>query len=178
MKLYIDVSNLIKVDFITGIQRVVREILMRILDNKELELYLMVYSYQNDSFQLVNNQKFYEYFVSHSEEKEGILTAKCISYYEIPAGSVFFDLDSVWNSRLKRSYLFPILKQKGVKIVTLIYDIIPITHPQFCHETTTMNFMVYLGANLQYADLIITSANATSKAINEMTDRIGIERKK
>ena len=60
MKLYIDVSNLIKVDFITGIQRVVREILMRILDNKELELYLMVYSYQNDSFQLVNNQKFYE----------------------------------------------------------------------------------------------------------------------
>ncbi len=178
MKLYIDVSNLIKVDFITGIQRVVREILMRMLDNKELELYLMVYSYQNNSFQLVNNQKFYEYFVSHSEEKEGILTAACISYDEIPAGSVFFDLDSVWNSRLKRSYLFPILKQKGVKIVTLIYDIIPITHPQFCHETTTMNFMVYLGANLQYADLIITSANATSKAINEMTDRLGIERKR
>lgn len=187
MKLYIDVSNLTKVDFITGIQRVVREIVIRMLDNKELELYLIVYSYQNDGFQLIDNQKFYDYFVSSYKENnncedekkqnDGFLTARFIYYNEIPTGAIFFDIDSVWNSRLKRSYLFPILKQKGVKIVTLIYDIIPITHPQFCYENTTMNFMLYLGANLQYADLIITSANATCEAVNKITDQLGIKRK-
>jgi len=178
MKVYIDVSNLIKVNFITGIQRVVREIIVRMLEEPDWELFLIVYSYQVDAFQLVDREKFYERFVESKEETEDLVTATCISYHEIPAGAVFFDLDSVWNSRLKRSYLFPILKQRGVKIVTQLYDVIPVTHPQFCHETTTMNFLLYLGANLQYADLILTSAKATCKALNEITEQIKIAPKK
>lgn len=167
-----------KVDFVTGIQRVVREITVRMLNDKSIDLVLMVYSFQKDAFQILDNQKFADYFTKNEGEKENILTTQCINYDEIPSGAVFFDIDSVWNSRLKRSYLFPILKQKGVKIVTQLYDLIPITHPQFCHENTVMNFMLYVGANLKYADLIITSADATTQALNDLTDRLGLDRKK
>lgn len=178
MRIYIDLSNLMKVDFITGIQRVVREITVRMLEVTSVELTLMVYSFQKDAFQILDNEKFKDYFINHLGEKENILTSRCIGFTEIPNGAIFFDIDSVWNGRLKRNYLFPILKQKGVKIVTQLYDLIPITHPQFCHENTTMNFMLYVGANIKYADLVITSAQATTQALNDLTDRLGLERKK
>lgn len=178
MKVYIDLSNLMKVDFVSGIQRVVREITVRMLENKSVELVLMVYSFQKDAFQVLDNRKFKDYFTKNVGEKESILTSQCVNFIDIPSGAVFFDIDSVWNSRLKRSYLFPILKQRGVKIVTQLYDLIPITHPQFCHQNTTMNFMLYVGANIKYADLIITSAEATTQALNDLTDKLGLERKK
>jgi hypothetical protein len=38
--------------------------------------------------------------------------------------------------------------------------------------------MLYVGANIKYADLIITSAEATTQALNDLTDRLGLERKK
>ncbi len=178
MKIYIDLTNLMTVDFVSGIQRVVREIVVRMLKNDAHEFVLMVYSFRKNAFQLLDNAKFVDYFTAGKGEKAAVTTPECIGFDEIPSGSVFFDIDSVWNSRLKRSMLFPVLKQRGVKIVTQLYDLIPVTHPQFCHENTTMNFMVYVGANLKYADLIITSAKATVDALNDLTDKIGLERKK
>ena len=178
MKIYVDLTNLMLTDFVTGIQRVVREVMVRLLTHEEHEYYLLYYSYKNDAFYRLSNERFIDYFVNNNGEKGAIMTGETINYTDIPSGAIFFDIDSVWNSKLKRSYLFPILKQNGVKIVTQVYDIIPITHPQFCHETTTANFMIYVGANLKYADLLITSAETTIKAIDELTDRIGMERKK
>ena len=178
MKIYIDLSNLMIVDFVTGIQRVVREVVLRMLENKKNEYILMTYSFRKNSFQQLDNEKFYNYFMNGTGEKSDIFFARKIEFRDIPSGAVFFDIDSVWNSYLKRGYLFPILKNNGVKIITQLYDIIPITHPQFCREITTTNFMLYLTANLKYADLIITSASATVDALNELTDRLSIERKK
>lgn len=178
MKIYIDLSNLMLVDFLSGIQRVVREITVRLLEHKEHEFYLMTYSFKKNAYMRLSNERFIDYFVDNTGEKGAILTPEVIEFRDIPSGAVFFDIDSVWNSQLKRSRLFPILKQNGVKIVTQIYDLIPITHPQFCHENTTANFMIYVGANLKYADLIITSAETTVKVLDELTDRIGLERKK
>lgn len=178
MKIYMDLTNLMSVNFVTGIQRVVREITVRMIDDKRAELVLMTYSHTKNAFMVLDNQKFKDYFTGGRIEKNKIPVQKYIGFNEIPSGSIFFDIDSVWNSRLKRSFLFPILKQNGVKIVTQVYDLIPITHPQFSHENTAVNFMVYIGANLKYADLIISNANATVDALNELTDRLGIERKK
>ncbi len=178
MKIYIDLSNLMAVDFLTGIQRVVKEIVVRMLENEKNEITLMNYSFRKNSYQKLDNQKFHEYFAEGKGSKGAIFTPIRIEFTDIPSGAVFFDIDSVWNSRLKRSYLFPVLKQKGVKIVTQLYDLIPITHPQFCHENTAMNFMIYTGANIKYADLIITSAEATVEALNNLTDSLGEKRKK
>ncbi len=177
MKIYIDLSNLMSVDFLTGIQRVVKEIVIRMLENDNNELVLMDYSFRRDSYRRLDNKKFYEYFAHGTGDRKFLSLSESIRFEDIQSGSVFFEIDSVWNSRLRRSYLFPILKQKGVGIVTLVYDIIPITHPQFCHENTVMNFMVYIGANIKYADLIITSAQATIDALNTLTDKLGVERK-
>lgn len=175
---YSDITNLMSVDFLTGIQRVVREIIVRMLKKDNIILHLLAYSEQLNAYKLIRNDSFLEYFVEINGEKKDIVSDEVVEFVDIPSGAVFFDIDSVWNSRLKRSWLFPILKQKGVKIVTQLYDLIPITHPQFSHENTCMNFMVYVGANIKYADLIITSAKATADALDELCDRLGENRKK
>ncbi|MBR6386057.1 MAG: glycosyltransferase family 4 protein [Ruminococcus sp.] len=178
MKIYIDLSNLMAVDFLTGIQRVVKEIVVRMLESGKNELVLMTYSHVRNVYRKIDNKKFYDYFAHGKGNRGSAVTVEKIEPRDIPSGAVFFDIDSVWNSRVKRSYLFPVLKQNGVKIVTQLYDLIPITHPQFCHENTAMNFMIYTGANIKYADLIITSADATVKALNELTDKLSAKRKK
>ena len=165
------------VDFLTGIQRVVREVTVRLLENKEHEFILLSYSHRKKAFQRLNNERFIRYFTEGDIDRFSILTPQVIEIRDIPSGSVFFDIDSVWNSRLKRSWLFPILKQKGVKIVTQLYDLIPITDPQFCHDNTTANFMMYVGANIKYADLIITNAQTTVKALDDLADKLGVPHK-
>ena len=163
MKIYIDLTNLMTVNFLTGIQRVVKEIVVRMLENKTHELVLMTY---------------YPCYANGEDCKKQIRTPEHLDLTEIPPRSVFFDIDSVWNSRLKRSYLYPLLKQRNVYIITHVYDIIPITHPQYCHENTTVNFIKYIGAVLQYADLVITSAQATVEALDKLSDSVGTERKR
>ena len=71
---------------------------------------------------------------------------------------IFFDIDGVWHSTIIRSLLYPKLSEKNVRIMNLIYDIIPVTHPMYCHESTVMSFLVYIGAVLQYSDTIIVNA--------------------
>ena len=43
MKIYIDVTNLLRVDFLTGIQRVVREVVLRMIRNRKLDIVLLNY---------------------------------------------------------------------------------------------------------------------------------------
>ena len=177
MKIYADLTNVIKVSFITGIQRVVREIMLRMIKS-EPNIELITYIQEHECFQVIDKKRFTEVFEEGDSNRKGLVTGVSLKPEDFEEGSLFFDIDSVWNARVKRSWLFPELKKRSIKICTQLYDIIPITHPQYCHEVTTLNFMNYLGANIKYADLIITSAKATERQLKEITDKAGLEQKK
>ncbi len=178
MKFYIDLTSLISVDFVTGIQRVAREITVRLLEHTEHEWHLLRWSERINCWLELDNDRFLRYFGGDEDARPGMVTQTPVTPEAIPSGAVFFDIDSVWNARMKRSWLFPVLKQRGVRIVTQLYDLIPITHPQFCHENTTANFVLYTGANLRYADLIITNSNATVKALDALSDSLELPHKR
>lgn len=172
MKIYIDVSNLMTVDFVTGIQRVVREVVVRMLKEDSLETILLVSPRGQEHFYILDNEKFFDFFVFDKGEKNQCVTNKTCDLKSIEAGSVFFDIDSVWSSHKRRSSLLPELKSNGIKIAVFIHDIIPITHPQYCHENTMFFFMNYLAAYLQYADIILTSTQSTLDAINTLIEKL------
>ena len=48
MTIYIDISNLMRADFPTGIQRVVREVTLRMMQREDITLVLLVYSVQKN----------------------------------------------------------------------------------------------------------------------------------
>lgn len=175
MKIYIDVSVLTLATFITGIQRVTREITVRLIKESEFEVVLLHYNAAHDIYLQINNVAFVNYYVYNQGVKEKMVTKHKVPLYEMERGSIFFDLDAAWMCRMKRSYLLPILKKQGVKIVAHIYDIISITHPQFCLERGVYNFMDYIGAHLQYADKLIVNAQATVDELQKLTSRIGCE---
>lgn len=172
MKIYIDVTNLIGVDFLTGIQRVVREVVLRMIRNRRLDIDLLCYHEGYKEFQIVDKQLFYDYFSDGKGDKYELVTPERLRPEDMQPGNVFFDIDGVWNLTLRRSYLLPILKKNGVRLVVYVYDIIPVTHPQFCHEQTVYNFMTYIGAYLQYADLILASAQSTLNEIDILLEQL------
>ncbi len=157
MRIYIDVTNLLNTNYLTGIQRVVREVVVRLIKERKHTLVLLYFNeYFNHYFE-VDCAKFYDKFCEGTGEIKDLYTTHVIRVDDIAPGSVFFDLDGTWSLSTKRSALLPQLKENGVKLVVYFYDLIPITHPQFCHSNTVNNFISYVGAYLQYADLIMAS---------------------
>lgn len=177
MKVYIDVSNLVSVNFLTGIQRVVREIVLRLCKRTDMELILLSYSNENQVFNIVDENAFVDFFDKGIGNKNDFFSHRKLSVNDIEAGSVFFDIDSVWNSRMRRSYLFTALKNQGVKIAVFIHDVLAVTHPQFAHQNTAFFFMDYIGATLIYADIIITSTQTTLNEINKLSKKLDLPEK-
>lgn len=173
MKIYIDVSVLTLATFVTGIQRVTREIAVRLIGSEKEQVVLLHYNAAADSYYKIDNKAFVDYYTDHKGVKEKMITGEQVPISEMKEGCVFFDLDAAWMCRMKRSYLLPLLKKQGVRIVAHIYDIISITHPQYCLERGVYNFMDFIGAHLQYADSIIVNAQATVDELKALTDRIG-----
>lgn len=174
MSIYIDVTNLMEVEYVTGIQRVVREVVLRLIKRNNLNVILLRNTSKTEYYAILDNDRFYDFFFKKNGEKQNILTNETCNIMNLSAKDVFFDIDSVWNSRNKRSLLLKRLKENGVKLAVYIYDIIPITHPQYCHENTVFNFLNYIGAYLQYADIIIASAQSTLDEINSLLQQLGL----
>lgn len=172
-KIYIDVTSLLEVNFITGIQRVVRNVILEMVKVIPEQLVLLSYSGKDNVFKILD-QKGFLAFLLYGGDKD-IFTRQTVTPLTMGKGNIFFDIDSVWNSTYKRSTLLPVLKKQEVKIAVYIYDVIPITDPQFCHEYTIYNFMDYIGAYLQYADILIASAQSTLDEIDKLSLKLGLQ---
>lgn len=173
MKIYVDVSVLVMAPFLTGIQRVTREITLRLIRDPMVEAVLVQYHQAQDSYYRIDNQMFFRYYARHKGIREQMATRQKVPLSEIGHGTVFFDLDAAWMSRVRRSYLLPVLKKQGAVIVAHIYDIISVTHPQYCLQRGVCLFMDFLGAHLQYADACVVNAQATVTELKRLTDQIG-----
>lgn len=174
MPIYIDLTNLMNISFLTGIQRVTNEIVLRLLENKS-NVVLIMYDNDKELFIRLDNEKFINYYKYNIGSKSQIITRTSLNISDINKGSIFFDIDSVWNNKLKRSYLYPILRKQEVTIVVHVYDIIPVLYPQYCHKDTIFRFLDYLGATIQYANEIITNTKSTHEDLLSIAKRIGID---
>ena len=109
-KIYTDLSNLMKVNFITGIQRVVREIIVRMIESGKFDLVLMTYVPEKRVFLRLDNEKFYDCFVYGKTEKNRVVTGEVITPETMQSGAVFFDIDSVWIQDSAEAGFFRFLK--------------------------------------------------------------------
>lgn len=175
MKIYIDVSVLTLTTFVTGIQRVTQEITTRLIENRNSDIILLHYNAKDKGYHKIDNRRFCEYYLHGKGVKNRMITRRKVELQEIGEEAIFFDLDAAWMCRVKRSYLLPILKKQGARIVAHIYDIISITHPQYCLQRGVYNFMDFIGAHLQYADEIIVNAYATVDELQRLAERVGVQ---
>ena len=137
-QLFIDVSELVKLDARTGIQRVVRSILLALFQNPP-EGYRIepVYS-RDDSYPYFYAKNFKMNFLGIS----GIPPADTTIEY-LP-GDLFFCLDFQPQIQISKSIFFNELRNNGVRVKFLVYDLISVLHPQFFPRESQKLFQEWL----------------------------------
>ena len=174
-KIYIDVTEVLRTELSSGIQRSVREFSRRLVRSMD-RTRLIRHEAGTDNYHIVSPERLERKAAEGTDENESGGTIKLA---ELEPGDIFLDLDSVWNKfEERRHIIYRVLKERGVRIITLVYDILPITHPRFFHEDTLCHFILYLSAVLEYTDLIIVNSNAVKHSLEELMKDREIPRKK
>lgn len=176
-KVYADISMVLVGTSFTGIPRVVMELTKRLYEKPDLEMVFLEYDQRADDFEIIDT----EGFVSFCQNKEGnrrkMRTKEHIAFDALEGGSVFFDMDTVWKTRVRRSFLYPKLKKQNVKIIPFLQDIIGVTHPQFCPRDDMLCFLDFVGASLLYGDEIVVTSHATKASIEKLCRELSVEQK-
>lgn len=155
MKIYVDITGFINVKFMTGIQRVVREITFRLLEKNDIDLKLLYCPNKLlNEFYLIDNIKYKN--IIDSLNKKSCVTFRSIRCEDIEENSIFYEVDGVWIHSISRSYLYPILKKNNVKIVTHLHDIIALNNPSYGFQNTIFLYMNFVASQFEYADAILT----------------------
>lgn len=156
-KLLIDCSYIYTSGLNTGIQRVVRNIINNIGKyTKENNLELVTVLLANGSIIKVDiNQK--DNIPKNKSKLLNIVKQKLENYItsyqeveKIYKDDILLMLDSTWHLDIWSSIKYA--KRREVKIIGITYDLIPISHPQFCDEHLVKLFSQWYDKSLLYFD--------------------------
>lgn len=176
--IYIDITSLLMFPFMTGIQRAVSEITIRLIANQRNGDYkLILLKHNRDyNFAICDNNKFVAHFLLSQGRKTGCITQNTITIDQMDPSSFWLDLDGVWVSMLPRHILYPQLAKRNIQIGVYVYDVIVVSQPQYCSKDNCVRFPAYLGAVYDYADYIFTEAQYTREQIQQLAQQIGCKR--
>ena len=179
LNIYIDVYSVMTTPVVSEIQRVVRETTRRLIQvqgRASWKLYLVRWQEEKSAFHILDNNMYLLWLEGNATDSQ-CLSGQMLLAEQIPANSVFFDLDSVWMNKPSRSYLYSVLKHRDVKISALIYDIVPITQPQYIQvDKNYMSFPKYTDAVLAYADLIFINSRFVENELEQLAAQMGRQR--
>jgi len=77
-------------------------------------------------------------------------------------GDILFLLDASWSIYYDYKPIIQEVRQLGGKVVTAVYDLIPIYYPQFCDESTKRAFPKWIPAICRESDEIICISKAVA----------------
>ena len=173
MNLFVDVTYVLRVTFRSGIPRVVQEVLIRLLRGRLPQLLPIFFDQDSGQYRYVDPDRLLVTLELGMQTMPFLVTAHPFSVTDITPGDIFFDIDAVWHLSPRRSVLYPQLKAAGARIVSYVYDIIPVTDPQYCNLEATTKFLNYLGAVIDNADLLLASTQSTLDEISNLCDELG-----
>jgi len=183
MEVYIDITNTYKIRLNTGIQRVTKELVLRLFDRNDrqdkISFVPMVFYDRIGLWKKITRGELAFLYQGIPESKPFRLS-KLLSHAfwtsflrQAPAGSIFLDMDSSWHNRLRRPLLFKELHKANIKIVRVHYDLVPILLPQFCHEKTVRDYLNHLAAALTYASLFVCISRKAEEDLLALKKELG-----
>jgi len=174
MRINIDVSDIVRVPFLSGIQRVVREIVARAVVDDRLDVRLLSYDPAARSFSVIAPEALDRLM---TQPGSPIQDLDHVAIDEFGPDDVFLDLDSsAWNSPLKRSTLYSVLSANGVFVVVMLYDFVPVRLPHLVHANTLRNWTLFIAAVYGYADLVLPISRATEVDFVSLAGEFGASR--
>lgn len=90
-------------------------------------------------------------------------------------GDCFFMLDSSWDIYPKWAVtLFPMVRELGGKVITCVYDILPITHPEFFTRASLKMFVPWYKYAVAESDALFAISEATRQELIRKTEGLSI----
>lgn len=86
----------------------------------------------------------------------------------VSEGDTLLLLDSTWYADIWPSV--ERVKAKGASVTAIIYDLIPITHPQFCDDFLVEVFKNYFRTSIKYIDRYVAISHTVQKDLETFMD--------
>ena len=115
--------------------------------------------------------------VKHGELIRLIATARRSALCVIPGqGQAYVILGAFWgNGAVATRYVW--LKKLGVSVGVYVYDIIPITHDEFCDARLSHEFLLSFADGLRIFDFVMTISDFTASEVRGFLHRHGLRSK-
>ena len=158
-RLFVDISELVVRDARTGCQRVTRSVLLEWVKNPPQDVEVIpVYAKKNFST--------FFYACEYAAKLKGISTDGPDLPIDFTAGDIFFGLDlHAHISDLQATFLSR-MQRMGVRVLFLVYDLLPIEMPDYFVEGTKEAFNVWLEIITRY-DGVIGISQASADAVKD-----------
>ena len=158
-QLLVDVSVIIKDDARTGIQRVVRSILIQLLANppKGYEVRPV----------FATKKRCYSYANSSFLQQPSHLSSSNKFPVKVKNGDVFLGLDLSAHLLPRHQTQLIGWKQQGVSLHILIYDLLPLIHPEWFNDKTVKNFRGWMKTLVMLADSAICISESVKKELED-----------
>jgi glycosyltransferase involved in cell wall biosynthesis len=159
-QLLVDVSVIVQNDARTGIQRVVRALLMHLLTSPP-EGYCVrpVFCTRRHGYRYVATSGACADMAWRAGVHEGQVT--------VSDQDVFLGLDLAAHLLPSRQAELLRWKCEGVRIYVVVYDLLPLLHPQWFNEKTTRNLSKWIRTVAIVADGIVCISQAVEKDVND-----------
>ncbi|WP_295953183.1 glycosyltransferase family 1 protein [Rhodoferax sp.] len=162
-QLLVDVSVIVLSDARTGIQRVVRNIYKQLLLNPPNGYQVLPIA--------ASKSQGYQYIQSDFLENYTVLTeAKSLaSTVQVKEGDIFFGLDLA--ARIVHSRIADLLawKRQGVRLVFMVYDLLPVLHPDWFNPRNTYYLARWLRTIAVLADDVVCISRTVQMDLNTWT---------
>ncbi len=159
-QLLLDVSAIAKRDIKTGIQRVVRAMSVACLAQQDLRYSVALVSASGRG-------KAYRYAHALTHRWLGLKAPSASDdLIDYASGDVLLVLESYPINSARQRLFYQRLRQKGVRVYFVVYDLLPVTHPAFFlpNENKTHPFLDYLHV-VSEADGAVCISKATAQAL-------------
>ncbi|RAT13175.1 MULTISPECIES: glycosyltransferase [Lonsdalea] len=160
-RLYIDCTSTFRSGLNTGVQRVVRSLIAQTDTFSDItQLECIPVSYQFNGFYTLDDAKD--------------ITLDNLNDFT-PLDFLFRDVylcpDAFWSAGMTSWYNY--FRDQGVSIATVIYDLIPIMHPEFCDPKAAQEFESALVDVIKKSDLLFTISESTRQDLLTYCASIG-----
>ncbi len=151
-RLLIDVTQLVRTDAQSGIQRVVRNVARELcLLDEDLPPIELVHLHDGRL------------------HRAGAIAARLLGHptgaipdavIDIHPGDLLFMVDSSWEQYPQFVPVFDSVRRLGGRIVTVVYDLIPLRMPQFCSAGLVDVFQRWFGMAVRHSDMLLCISGA------------------
>lgn len=93
---------------------------------------------------------------------------------ELRPGDIIASFGSPWSSPDYPAMIARLREERGMRHALLIYDLIPLLHPEYCDRGLVACFARFIHGCLPLADILLTISDATARDIVAWSARQGI----